>query len=190
MAKDKAKPEPQDSDADPDAAAADGDVAKQGFVKKLLGNKKMLMMAGGGTLVLLLGIGGGAYFFLGSSAKTSANGKMAAADAPPQPIVAPSVAFYDMPDIVVNIQSSDGTPAYLKLAVALELTGADEKAGIGPLMPRVVDQFQGYLRELRVDDLKGSAGVLRLKEELLRRINVATTPFKVKDVLLKEMIVQ
>jgi flagellar FliL protein len=90
----------------------------------------------------------------------------------------------------VNIQSADGNPAYLKLAVSLELTGADEKAGIQPLMPRVVDQFQGYLRELRVDDLKGSAGVLRLKEELLRRINVATAPFAVKDVLLKEMIVQ
>jgi flagellar protein FliL len=57
-------------------------------------------------------------------------------------------------------------------------------------MPRVVDQFQSYLRELRVDDLHGSAGVLRLKEELLRRINVAAAPYPVKDVLLKEMIVQ
>jgi len=57
-------------------------------------------------------------------------------------------------------------------------------------MPRVVDQFQGYLRELRIDDLKGSAGVIRLKEELLRRINVATAPYHVRDVLLKEMIIQ
>ena len=46
------------------------------------------------------------------------------------------------------------------------------------------------LRELRLDDLKGSAGVLRLKEELLRRVNVAAAPYKVRDVLLKEMIVQ
>jgi flagellar FliL protein len=57
-------------------------------------------------------------------------------------------------------------------------------------MPRIVDQFQSYLRELRVDDLRGSAGVMRLKEELLRRINVAAAPFSVRDVLLKEMIVQ
>jgi flagellar FliL protein len=193
MAKEKAKPEAEDAEADPDAPAPEGEggeAPKQGFVKKLLGNKKMLMIGGGGALVLLLAIGGGAYFFLGGSPKTAAGGKVAAADAPPAPIVPPTVAFYDMPDIVVNIQSADGTPAYLKLAVALELTGADEKAGIQPLMPRVVDQFQGYLRELRVDDLKGSAGVMRLKEELLRRINVATTPFKIKDVLLKEMIVQ
>lgn len=191
MAKEKAKPEAEEPEADAPAPEGEGaEAPKQGFVKKLLGNKKMLMIAGGGILVLVLAGGGGAYFLLGHSAKTAAGGKVATADAPPAPIVPPTVAFYDMPDIVVNIQSADGTPAYLKLAVALELTGADEKAGIQPLMPRVVDQFQGYLRELRVDDLKGSAGVMRLKEELLRRINVATTPFKIKDVLLKEMIVQ
>ena len=191
MAKDKAKPEAEEADdAAPAPEGEGGDAPKQGFVKKLLGNKMMLMIVAGGLLLVLGGGGAGAYFFLFSSPKTAAGGKVAAADAPPAPIVPPTVAFYDMPDIVVNIQSADGTPAYLKLAVALELTGADEKAGIQPLMPRVVDEFQGYLRELRVDDLKGSAGVMRLKEELLRRINVATSPFKIKDVLLKEMIVQ
>ena len=32
--------------------------------------------------------------------------------------------------------------------------------------------------------------MLRLKEELLRRVNVAAAPYKVRDVLLKQMIVQ
>jgi len=186
MAKDDAEDQEKDSGAPAEGEGAEGQ--KQGFVKKLLGNKKMLMIAGCGALVLVLALGGGAYFFLFSGSKDDAK-KVAKNNAPP-PIVAPQVAFYNMPDMVVNIQSADGNPAYLKLSVALELTGADEKAGIQPLMPRVVDQFQSYLRELRVDDLKGSAGVLRLKEELLRRINVATAPFAVKDVLLKEMIVQ
>lgn len=186
MAKDDAEDPEKDSETPAEGEGAEG--AKQGFVKKLLGNKKMLMIAGGGALVLVLALGGGAYFFLFSGSKDDGK-KIAKNDAPP-PIVAPQVAFYNMPDMVVNIQSADGNPAYLKLSVALELTGADEKAGIQPLMPRVVDQFQSYLRELRVDDLKGSAGVLRLKEELLRRINVAAAPFAVKDVLLKEMIVQ
>jgi flagellar FliL protein len=190
MAKDKAKPEAEDAKADPDAAAPEGGEApKQGFVKKLLGNKMMLIIVAVVLLLVLGGGGAGAYFFLFSSPKNAA-GKVASADAPPQPIVPPNVSYFDMPDIVVNIQSADGTPAYLKLGVSLELMSADEKAGIQPLMPRVVDQFQSYLRELRVDDLKGSAGVLRIKEELLRRINVAAAPFQIKDVLLKEMIVQ
>ena len=59
------------------------------------------------------------------------------------------VAFSDVPDIIVNIQSGDGTPAYLKLSVSLEMDNELEKTGMAALMPRVMDQFQAYLRELR-----------------------------------------
>jgi flagellar FliL protein len=154
--------------------------------KKRFG-KKFLLIAGGGALALLLALGGGAYFFLFSGSSAAKN---KTAEAAAIPLVAPTVAYFDMPDLVVNIQSADGAPAYLKLSVALELDSADEKAGLQVLMPRVIDQFQGYLRELRIDDLHGSAGVVRLKEELLRRVNVAAAPYPVHDVLLKEMIVQ
>jgi flagellar FliL protein len=155
--------------------------------KKRFG-KKFLLIACGGGLALLLAAGAGAYFFFFSGAQPT--GTKTAMSATGTPLVAPQVAYYDVPDIVVNIESADGTPAYLKLSVALELDSADEKPGIQALMPRVVDQFQGYLRELRIDDLHGSAGVVRLKEELLRRITVAAAPFPVRDVLLKEMIIQ
>jgi flagellar FliL protein len=81
-------------------------------------------------------------------------------------------------------------PAFLKLAVSLELEGEEAKSAIEPVLPRVTDQFQSYLRELRVDDVRGSAGIMRLKEELLRRVNLAVAPTPVHDVLIKEMIVQ
>ncbi|MDE2135163.1 MAG: flagellar basal body-associated FliL family protein [Alphaproteobacteria bacterium] len=162
--------------------------AKQGFVKKLLGNRKLLMIAGGGLLVLLLAIGAGLYFFVFSGSGES--GQTETAAVPQFPATPPQVAYYDVPDLIVNIQTADGSSAYLKLSVELELYSGDEKAGLQALMPRVVDQFQGYLRELRVDDIKGSAGIMRLKEEMLRRINVAAAPYRVRDVLLKEMIVQ
>ena len=58
------------------------------------------------------------------------------------------------------------------------------------MLPRIVDNFQVYLRELRLDDLRGSAGVYRLREELLARVNTAVRPAKIKDVLFKEMLVQ
>ena len=165
--------------------SGDGETAaeepKKGF------GKKFLLMAGAGALVLLLGVGGGVYyfFFMGSAAETKTAGAK-----PEIPLTPPTVTYYDVPDIIVNIQTADGSPAYLKVGLSLELDTPEEKAGMQALMPRVVDQFQGYLRELRVDDLKGSAGVMRLKEELLRRINVAAAPYRVRDVLLKEMIVQ
>jgi flagellar FliL protein len=61
---------------------------------------------------------------------------------------------------------------------------------IQPMMPRVIDTFQTYLRELRPSDLDGSAGLYRLKEELTRRVNAAITPNHVNALLFKEIVVQ
>ncbi len=182
MAKKEAAPEAEEGEK-PEGEGAEG-APKKGLLGKLL-SKKMLMIAVPALLLVVGGGGAGAYFFL---IKKSDAGHEAKAEE--VPLTPPKVAFSDMQDILVNIQSNDGTPAYLKLGVSLELEDEEQKKAMEPLMPRITDQFQAYLRELRLDDLKGSAGVLRLKEELLRRVNVAAAPYKVRDVLLKEMIVQ
>lgn len=147
--------------------------------------------------VLVLALGAGAYFFLfaGGEEEVVAEGEHGAvaegagghaAAEVPHPI------FFDVPDILVNVASGGEKPAFLKLSVSLELEGTDEhaKEAIEPVMPRVVDQLQTYLRELRVEDLTGSAAVFRLKEEMLRRVNLAVEPVQVKDVLFREMIIQ
>jgi flagellar protein FliL len=150
--------------------------------------KKLIVVT---ALVVVIGGGGGAYYFLGLSAgEENADGAPGEAHAPASDLPPATAAFFDVPDMVVNIQTADATPAYLKLAVSLELDNEEAKAAIEPVMPRVVDQFQTYLRELRVEDVRGSMGVMRLKEELLRRVNLAVAPTPVRDVLLKEMIVQ
>jgi flagellar FliL protein len=188
MAKKEKAPEAEGDGENPAAEGVAEEGKKKGLGKilGLLKNKKVLMI-GAPVLLLLLGGGGaGAYFFL---LKPHDEDKKPAA-AQEIPLTPPQVAFSDVDDLLVNIQSPDATPAYLKLSVALELDNDLEKTGITALMPRIKDQFQAYLRELRADDLKGSAGVLRMKEELLRRVNVAAAPYKVRDVLLKQMIVQ
>lgn len=182
MAKKEAAPA---TEAEGDEPQSEGAPApRKGLLGKLK-SKKMLMIALPALLLVVGGSGAGAYFFLFKKSDSVQTAK-----AEEVPLTPPKVAFSDMQDILVNIQSSDGTPAYLKLGISLELEDDAQKTAIQPLMPRITDQFQAYLRELRLDDLKGSAGVLRLKEELLRRVNVAAAPYKVRDVLLKEMIVQ
>ena len=183
--KDKEKAPDAEADGENAEAKAEGEAAPKGLKKFL--TKKMLMIIVP-VLLLVLGGGGAGVYFLVLKPKDTDKEKMAKADAPP--LTPPQVAFSDMPDILVNIQSNDGTPAYLKLSLSLELDNDLEKTGMTALMPRLVDQFQSYLRELRIDDLKGSEGALRLKEELLRRVNAAAAPYKVRDVLLKQMIIQ
>ena len=98
--------------------------------------------------------------------------------------------YYDMPDLLVNLNTSNGQPRYLKLAISLELHDEKIEKELEKVLPRIVDRFQVYLRELRAEDISGSAGVYRLKEELLSRVNTAVEPHEVSDVLFREMLVQ
>ena len=101
-----------------------------------------------------------------------------------------NATFLKIPDMIVNLSSADGQPRYLRLSVQLELKSDADRTAVEQVMPRVVDQFQTYLRELRVKDLRGSAGIYRLQMELLSRVNAAAYPIEVQDVLFQEILIQ
>ena len=157
---------------------------------KILKLPLKLQLIAVGALLVVLGGGGAAYYFLAPKPKTADEAALASVQTQAANLPAATAAFFEIPDIIVNIQTPDSAPAFLKLSVSLELDKAEAKAAIEPVLPRIIDQFQTYLRELRVEDIRGSAGVMRLKEELLRRVNLAAAPTQVHDVLLKEMIIQ
>ena len=92
--------------------------------------------------------------------------------------------------MVVNLASGRGRAQYLKLKIAIEAVSQEHIDALQPKMPRIQDMFQIYLREMRRSDLEGSAGVYRLKQELMRRINITIHPAKIKRVLFKEIIIQ
>ena len=76
------------------------------------------------------------------------------------------------------------------MRISLELRNPEDVPAIEAMMPRIIDNFQVYVRELRVDDLKGSAGIYRLREDFLTRVIAAAAPIKITDVLFKEMLIQ
>ena len=99
------------------------------------------------------------------------------------------VVFYTLPDMVVNIQATGGRPTFLKLKLTLEMKDADLAHHLQAEMPRMQDMFQTFLRELRPEDLAGSAGSFQLRAEILRRVNLIAAPGKVDAVLIEEMLV-
>ena len=167
-----------------------GDVSTDGLPRKKFSGKKLVLFIVL-PLVLLIGAGAGVYF---SGLLDSLLGKKEehvehpAEPAQPNPHAAP--VFYDLPDMLVNLNSSGKRPAFLKIKISIQLTKGEDQPAVEHVLPRIIDNFQVYLRELRLEDLKGSAGMYRLRQELLMRINAATFPTKVKDVLFKEMLVQ
>jgi flagellar FliL protein len=100
------------------------------------------------------------------------------------------VTFYTLPDMVVNIQATDGRPTFLKLKLTLEMKDTALAEHLQEEMPRMQDMFQSFLRELRPEDLAGSAGSYQLRAEILRRVNMLAAPGKVDAVLIEEMLVQ
>jgi flagellar FliL protein len=145
------------------------------------GGKRKLIIIAAAFVVLLGGAVGGYFLFF---TKKDHHDKVAEAP-PPKPL------FVDMPDLLVNMSTQPGERAqYLKIKVVLEVKDAPLAAQIQPNIPRMVDIFQTYLREVRPTDLNGSAGMFRLKEELTRRVNSTIAPHQVSAVLFKEILVQ
>ncbi len=102
---------------------------------------------------------------------------------------APGV-FIKIPPMIVNLNTSSNIPRFLKVVLELEVPDDAAKAKLKDVMPRVIDQFQVYLRELRMSDLRGSAGIYRMKIELLSRVRAAAPDVKITDVLFQEILVQ
>lgn len=163
------KPTP---DATPDASA------------KKAGKRKLIMMA---VPVVLLLTGAGLWFsgilphLLGMD-KHEEHAEEAAKLVPP--------TYIDVPEMVANLNSNSHKPSYVKLVVRIEVPKPEDAEKIKAALPRLQDLMQTYLREMRPEELRGSAGTYRLRGELLVRANTAVAPAKVSDVLFTQMLVQ
>jgi flagellar FliL protein len=169
-----------DKDAKTEGAPAEGEAAAAKKKSPLL---LILMIV---VPVLLLGGGGAAAYFLFFAKKDDAAVAKAEEAKPPKPAV-----FYNLPELLVNLNGGQGRrSSFLKISLSLELSDPADIQRVEAVLPRVIDAFQTYLRELRPEDLRGSAGLYRLREELLARVNTSAQPAKVNDVLFKEMLLQ
>lgn len=199
----------EESTLDPNAEGAEGAPKKS--------KKKIIIIVG--AVVLLLSSIGGAVFFSGiltkktpkaDATEKSTEGETADHNAEGGDAHAPAeeaasdhgggdghgggpvskVAYADLKDILVNLNSQGSKSNFLKLKVSLELTDAGGEAVVKAYEPRIFDTFQVYLRGLRVEDLKGQQGIQSLRQELLTRLQSTVPDAKIKDILFREVLVQ
>lgn len=163
--------------ADRTAGGDDSDGAQ-----KTHGRRKVILLA---VPLILGGAGAGLWFsgilprLLGRHSKT---GKIASV--PVKPV------FVDLPEMVANLAGDPRRPSYVKLDAQLEVRNSADAAQVKAAMPRLQDLFQTYLRDMHPDELRGSEGTYRLREELLARANIAAAPAKVMDILFIQLLVQ
>ncbi len=203
MAKKEKKPKEAEGEAPEAAEGVEGEAPAK---KKL--PLKMLIIAGAAALVVLGGGGTAAFIFLkpkpDAAAEKGGHGKEKKKEKKDEKkkeggkedkgaaVVKEGpngVVFYTMPEVVVNMQTADGRPTFLKLKLTLELPDEGVVEELDPNMPRLQDMFQSFLRELRPEDLSGSQGSYQLRMEILRRVNLVIAPSKANAVLIEEMLI-
>lgn len=195
---------PAEGEAAEGAEGVDGAPAK----KKMSGKKlvlfivlpAVLVLGGGGAaanMLLFSGGGGEQHAEAGGHEKGGHGGGHG--EEPEEAVAGPNgtmisrgedVIFVQLPEMLVNITGPDGRPAYLKLKLTLEAPDDAAVTALTEHIPRVSDEFNGFLREMRTEDLAGSAGAYRLRLELLRRVNLVIAPLQINAVLIEEMLVQ
>jgi len=168
-----------DDDIQPEGAEGEEGA---GVPRKKWSGKRLVLFIG--APLLLIGIVGAGLFFSGVLGHEEKK-----AEAAPKVEQGPGV-YVDLPEILVNLEATGKQQRFLKTSISLEVANPQDAEALKKVMPRLIDQFQTYLRGLRVDDFRGSAGVYRLRQELLARVAQSTEPVTVNDVLFRELLVQ
>ncbi|MBF0093911.1 MAG: flagellar basal body-associated FliL family protein [Alphaproteobacteria bacterium] len=180
-----------DEDLDDDGDVSGGDSPERSSSAGMSPAKKKLVMIALAVVFLLVSLGGAFFmglmdplFALFGGGEKQDHGEQMAEEHGGPPV------FLDLPEMLVNLNSTGRKKVFLKIRVKVEISNIAAQPMIEELTPRIVDNFQVYLRELRLEDLQGASGMYRLREELLNRVNTAIKPAKVNDVLFQEMLVQ
>jgi flagellar FliL protein len=164
-----------------DAAAASTEGAAEGGAAAPKKKKMLLIIS---VVVAIVGIlvAVGVVFFIGGDKK----------ETPAEEHTdMPAVAIYDVPEFNLSLLSDDpNAQHFIKIKISMELTKAGDDKEMEKLLPRLQDDWGGFLRQMRITDLQGSANLQRLKEGLLRRANQSLEPIAIKAVYIRELLIQ
>ncbi|WP_417262466.1 flagellar basal body-associated FliL family protein [Celeribacter sp.] len=143
-------------------------------------------------VVLMLVLGGGGFFavysgMLFAPETEHVDEDLAALDEEPMAPL-PSVAFVSVEPLIVNLIDTTGRGRHLRFQAQLEVPLQYEQEVI-TLLPRVMDVLNGYLRAVDVADLENPSALVRLRAQILRRLQIVAGEGRVKDVLIMEFVI-
>jgi flagellar FliL protein len=172
----------EEDDDDVEGEGGEVEPAGGGLFKR----KKLIIFAGLGVLLVIVAVAG---IYFSGLADSLFGKKERQADAVEQN-AAQGPVFYDLPEMLINLNSTDNQQHYLKIRISLELVSGLDKARTESSLPFILNDLQTYLRELRPVDLNGSSALARLKDDVAMRVNDRLRPVKVSDVLVRSILVQ
>ncbi len=158
-----------------EGATADGDPPKK--------KSKLPILLG---LILMLVMGGGG-FYATFSGLILGGGEVALAHAESESVEKlPDIAFVPVDPLVVSL-GSQSRARHLRFASQLEVARPHQDE-VTMLMPRILDVLNGYLRAVEVNELEDPSALIRLRAQMLRRIQIVAGEGRVRDLLVTEFV--
>jgi len=98
----------------------------------------------------------------------------------------PALAFVPMETLVINLPES-AAARHLLFTAQLEVDPmyVDE---VTSLLPRVVDVLNGYLRAVKLSEIEDPTALIKLRAQMLRRVQVVVGDGRVNDILIMEFV--
>lgn len=140
-------------------------------------------------LVLALAGGGGGFFAASSGLLPFGKAEAATAEESVKPeAVSPELLpqFVALDPMVISLPPG-ARRAHLRFAAQLEVA-PEALETVTAIQPRIVDVLNGYLRAVDLADLEDPAALMRLRAQMLRRVQIVAGEGKVKDLLIMEFV--
>ena len=156
---------------------ADPDTAPDVAPKK---KSKLPLIIG---LVLALALGG-AGFYATVSGMILGTGEAHVGEAEVDAL--PDIAFVPIEPMVISLGAASQS-RHLRFTAHLEVVGS-HSADVTLLQPRILDVLNSYLRAVDVAELEDPSSLVRIRAQMLRRIQIVTGEGRVRDVLITEFV--
>ena len=155
--------------------------AKKSKLPMILGLVLALAGAAGGFFIVNSGLIGAGTDDHGAPVDVADHG---AADGHGDGAATLPPAFVALDPMVISLQ---GAQKYLKFTAQIEVDPASQ-AEVVAIQPRIVDVLNGYLRAVDTAELADPAALMRLRAQMLRRVQVVAGADKVRDLLIMEFV--
>lgn len=141
---------------------------------------------GVGLASLVLGAGAFGAIWTGLLDGIAGAGAGSPEDGAAAPAAEPSPAFLELEPIVVSVGPA-GKGHQLRFRAWLQVS-TDGAGTAERLRPRILDVFTTYLRAVPMDELAEPTALLRLRAQLLRRVQTLVGPDAVEDLLIADFL--
>ncbi|MEO8531816.1 MAG: flagellar basal body-associated FliL family protein [Deltaproteobacteria bacterium] len=150
--------------------------------------KKSKALLFGLILAVLLGAGG---FFAAQKGLIPGLGASHAPEADThaeseEPVPGGDVEFVAVEPLTVTLTSSDRYK-YLRFSSQIEVPMGEVEA-VTKLMPRIVDAMNSYLRAVNPDEFERDGALLKLRSQLLRRVQLVVGETHATNLLVMEFV--